>query len=379
MNEKFKALCILVCVAMFCFLAGCSSDPDTTAASPGVNSGETPEQPEYETFEVGYQTLKNIIRLDGVLRYGETQQLYFNVSGCEISQVHVQKNDIVEKGDVLVELDTSELEKMLELKRMLRRKVLLKMEELKANADVDGFYDEYSANLVSLELETIDGEIAGIQKKISDCVLVSPVNGRVRSIDAEDGDISQVYRPFMEIVMEDSVQFLADGVMITDVYDKNAVNVLANPAGLEKGMDGVLRYDTGNGNFNEVKCTVQSIRFPLIEANGKESESDYDYGRRLTYGYFSIMSVQADLEESISLDLSDSMEAELLLDTGIERKALVVPADCVHTTFSERNVYVLERVKATERFVRTGIWDEDNNVVEILEGLSEGELVVINP
>lgn len=387
MNKKVIALCILVCAAVLFCLTGCSSDSDTAAASPdktaetssSVNSGKTPVQPEYETFKVEYQSLKNIIRLDGVLRNGETHQLCFNVSGLEVSMVHVQKDDFVEKGDVLVELDTSELEKMLELKEMLRKKVLLQIEELQEKADIDGFHDEYSEKLASLELETIDGDIAGIQKKISNCVIVSPVSGRVRSIDAQDGDISQVYRPFIEIDMENGMQFLADPVTITDVYNRNAVNALVLPAGLEKGMQGVIRYDLGNGNMKDIKCTVQSIRFPLIEANIREGEADYDYRRLGRFGLLSKISVQADLDESFYADLSDDTKAVMFLDTGIERKALVVPADCVQNTFNERNVFVLERVKATERFVRTGIWDEEKNLVEIQEGLSEGELVVINP
>lgn len=387
MNKKVNAVCILVCAAVFFCLSGCSSDLEaaaassgtTATASSGVNSGNIPVQPEYETFKVEYQSLKNIIRLDGVLRHGKTYQLYYNVSGLEINWVHVQINDFVEKGDVLVELDTSELEKMLELKRMLRKKVLLKMEELQEKADIDGFYDEYSVKSASLELETIDVDIAGIQEKISDCVIVSPVSGTVHFIDAQEGDISQVYRPFIEIAMESGVQFLADPVTITDVYDRNAVNELVFPAGLEKGMQGVIRYGSGNENMKEIKCTVQSIRFPLVEANSIEGETAFDYRRQGHYGLFSRISVQAELDENISVDLSDDMEAVMFLDTGIERKALVVPADCINDTFNERMVYVLERVKVTERFVRTGIWDEEKNVVEILEGLSEGELVVIDP
>ena len=69
----------------------------------------------------------------------------------------------------------------------------------------------------------------------------------------------------------------------------------------------------------------------------------------------------------------------MFLDTGIEKRALAVPADSVFQAFNEQNVHVLERVKVTERVVTTGILDEKNNLVEILEGLSEGELIVLDP
>ncbi len=379
MDKKVKAVLILVCAVIFCCFAGCSSDPDITEASSEDNSGKTSVQPEYDTFEVGYKTLRNNIRLDGVLRQGNKHQLYFNVSGCEVSRVHVQIEDYVENGDILAELDTTELEKMLELKKMLRRKVLLKMEELKVKADIDGLYDEYSAELVSLELETIDGEISEIQKKISDCVLVSPVSGSVSSIDVVDGDISQLYRPVIEITVGNSMYFIADPVTITDAYDPNAVNSLVNPAGIEKGMQGVLRYDAGNGDMKEIICKVQSIRFPLIEASRSGDEGIYKYRRQGKYDMFSQISVQAEPDENAYLDLPDNTKAILFLDTGIEKRALAVPADSVYQAFNERNVNVLERVKVTERVVVTGILDEENNLVEILEGLSEGELVVLDP
>ena len=379
MDKKVKAVLILVCAVIFCCFAGCSSDPDITEASSEDNSGKTSVQPEYDTFEVGYKTLKNSIRLDGVLRQGNTHQLCFNISGCEVSRVHVQIEDYVEKGDILVELDTTELEKKLELKKMLRRKVLLKMEELKVKAEIDGLYDEYSAEMISLELESIDGEISEIQKKISDCVLISPVSGAISSIDVADGDITQLYRPVIEITVGNSMYFIAEPVAITGSYDPNAVNSLANPAGLEKGMQGLLRYDAGNGDMKEIICKVQSIRFPLIEASRREGEGIYEYRRQGKYDMLSQISVQAEPEGNAYLDLPDNTKAILFLDTGIEKRALAVPADSVFQAFNEQNVHVLERVKVTERVVTTGILDEKNNLVEILEGLSEGELIVLDP
>lgn len=78
--------------------------------------------------------------------------------------------------------------------------------------------------------------------------------------------------------------------------------------------------------------------------------------------------------------LKDGMFAQGEIQTGAERRAIVIPSSAVYredTAARQSFVYVIADGKAVRRTIRLG--RERNGELEILEGLREGELVVAEP
>ena len=85
------------------------------------------------------------------------------------------------------------------------------------------------------------------------------------------------------------------------------------------------------------------------------------------------LTVEAEVTNAGNL-LRPGMFAKSQLITAKDAPAVMIPARAVVTVAGLAKVFVIENGKAVERIVKTGATDGD--LVEIVEGVSEGENVV---
>jgi RND family efflux transporter MFP subunit len=75
-------------------------------------------------------------------------------------------------------------------------------------------------------------------------------------------------------------------------------------------------------------------------------------------------------------DIKAGMVANLNMETGISKGAVVLPADALLERNGQYSVFVVEDGKAKETTVKKGI--TSNQLVEIKEGIQEGQAVIVS-
>lgn len=72
--------------------------------------------------------------------------------------------------------------------------------------------------------------------------------------------------------------------------------------------------------------------------------------------------------------LKSGMFCEAKVEVASRKDVLVLPFDCILEDENGRYVYVVENNIARKRYIKTGL--EAENLIEVLEGIKEGELIV---
>mgnify|MGYP003322829137 CR=1 FL=1 len=122
---------------------------------------------------------------------GEEIKVFSRVTG-DIYQTYVEYGDIVKKGQILIELDSSTYENNLNTK--LKNLEILEIEQVQMGKKVDtdtklleGGYipkieleeSENQYRIKSIEIDELNSEINLLKQKISDTKLTSPIDGRI--------------------------------------------------------------------------------------------------------------------------------------------------------------------------------------------------------
>ena len=105
-NRIFKTVALFSAVAVTLVLSGCNSDPVKEEI---VTSITDQVQFSYETAKAQYMTIEEEAKIPASLDYAQSQSYYAPVSG-KIKTNNISKNMKVKKGDVLIALDTTDLD-----------------------------------------------------------------------------------------------------------------------------------------------------------------------------------------------------------------------------------------------------------------------------
>ncbi|HEX2947478.1 MAG TPA: biotin/lipoyl-binding protein [Clostridia bacterium] len=366
-SNILNKLLILSCIFLLLLPSGCSypADPQTSAGDTLQGRNETiassSSQDAVPTITASYQTIQNTIKLGGIFQRSKTCNVSFSVSGYEIAKVYVNAGDEVKKGDLLAELDTTALAREKMKKELEREKVLVGLEELSVSEAIDGKKDMNARKVAQLDLQALELDMQELGQRMSACKLLSPADGIVGELDVKAGSISQAYRPVIRIYGISDMVFLADNIYIRyDDFVNSDRKSVHSPAGIVRGLKSVINY--GTGGTSSIPCTIDRITY-------------FTY-RTATAA---TISLQAALDGSVPSEITEGTEGVITLNTGIEKKALAVPRGSLYVTFGEEHVKVLENNKAVERLVKSGLRDDAQDLVEITDGLSEGDKVLLNP
>lgn len=277
----------------------------------------------------------------------------------KIIKLYVEEGDKVNTGELIAELDASEVQANLkkaeaELKQAEANLINIKLEySRKEKLYREDLITQQELNDVTTRLSLADAEleraksvrdIAQLQYDYS--FIKSPVNGVVSERPVEVGDT------------------VTPGPVIASIVDMNSLYISAP----------VDEADIGSISIGQpVKVTMDA--YPGRVFNSRVIKiSPIVTGARHEARTFEVR-VSSPKEGGIVLKPGQSADVEII--TGEAKDALVVPSHAVIDKGGEVIVYIDEGGKAKQKKVTVGI--HNWNFTEIKEGPREGEKVIITP
>ena len=272
---------------------------------------------------------------------------------ARIVAISVRAGDTVNRGDLLLELENSDIKAQVQQAESQIRSTTARMNEARQNL---GRVEELQAGGVmsvsDLEkaqaiYETLIAEHAGANQALEEAKtalgytkIVAPFDGRVVDRFAEPGDTAQ------------------PGTKLLALYNPLSLRV-------EAQVREVLALGLETGQSLQVE--IPSLQ-KVVEAIIEERVPAADPGSR---------SFLVKAGFAFDSNLLPGMYARLLVPVGTGRQ-LLIPADRVVHVGQLDLVWVYEDGQSYRRFVRIGQVLQDGRI-EILSGLAEGELVLPLP
>ncbi len=211
------------------------------------------------------------------------------------------------------------------------------------------------ASIISIEnlLISIQEQLAVIETEI-----LSPIDGKVVTIDKKAGEIFMPGAiPFISLVpttpFQMEVVIHEEDITLIEVGDPVEIEIFAFPDQIFKG-----RVVSIKPTFDPAKKAAKRMVFYQVIIDFTEEPDG--------------------LSDRISERLKLGMTGDVVIITDLRQDVLIIPEDAIFEEEGIKMVQVLEDGLIKNREVKIGLIGDDD-MVEILFGLNEGEEVIKNP
>lgn len=318
-------------------LAGCSllpreEEPETL---PTIRPPKISQKPEYPV-QRGVLELK--ASGTGKLMSDREENLAFTADNRRIVDVRVKAGDRVQKGQVLAELDSGELEI-----QIVRKEIEIEKAELDMKAELRESPDDQGVALRKrqLEYELLKRELAKMKKELAESRLLAPYDGTIVSFTAEKGDIARAYEKIGRIADTDSL-------VVAARFNANDLKRIV------PGMEATVSLNAAG----ELKGTVR--RLP---ASAEQKDED-------TLDAYALIDVGKLPDNALH---GNPLTAAVTVEK--REKALYIPLAALRKQNS-RNYVLVANADGTKGEVDVEIGLQTSTQVEIINGLEEGQKVV---
>lgn len=354
-----------------------------------------PQKIEYKTIKVQRGNIEK--RINGTAYFVSDLQtdVYFTERGGRIKSINVKNGDMVNEGDVLIELETDDLEKQIFQQE-------LNLEKLKLNTTQTMSNLERSIKLSEMELEDLReklNEINTIIENLDEGVKLQDIMPNVDVKEIED----QIKRKefLLEGQKEEYENYKTSAeldiktveLQIENLKNELAKTKLISPVSgkivwLTSAKAGETVYTYSNlvriadVNRLKLKYTGDNLSDFKMGAMVEVKIDDKDYtGKVVMIPSTAPIDADDSIRRSVLIEvenlppgvkLGDSARISLLLDR--KENVIVIPRNMLHGFMGQKTVYVLEDGLKKDRTVETGI--ENATEVEITKGLEEGEEII---
>jgi len=272
---------------------------------------------------------------------------------ARISTVRVRAGDVVRKDDLLLELENSDIRAQLQQAEARVRAISARLKEAEQNlARVEelqsgGVMSASDLDKAQANHDTLLAEMTGARQAMDEAgialsytEIVSPFDGRVVDRFAEPGDTAQ------------------PGIKLLALYNPLNLRVEAQVREhLALGLEAGQRLQVEIPSLDKTVDAVIEERVPAAEPGSRS------------------FMVKAGI--AFNKDMLPGMYARLLVPAGTG-KQLLIPADRVVHVGQLDLVWIYQDGQSYRRFVRIGQVVQ-NGQVEVLSGLSEGDMVLPLP
>lgn len=308
------------------------------------------------------------VQLVGDLKAFQEANVYPKVAGRIIQKIYVEKGDWVNEGDLLITLEKDPILAQIRQTEGQYRASLAKIKEVEANLrllrkEKERFERLYSEGAVSKQrYEHIETQVLALEETLaatkaqadslksslellnvylSDHDIRAPFTGYISSRYVDEGTLSDTKVPILRISQDKRLK------LVSHVTEKDFTQI-------RKGMEVELSVDAYPGRI--FKGTVEVIN-PTIDPLTRTG----------------LVEIKVENED---LALRSGMFARLTLNLG-KKEGLSIPKEALNRLPGTGSyfVFVAEGQKALLKNVEVGIVSEE--LVEVLEGLKEGELVIV--
>lgn len=366
-------------------LSGCSLLPkeEPILAPPLVE----PVQVTYDVAEVTLGTIKRSIRGTSTFTTVDKKELSFPESkGLRLKTLNVSSGDMVKAGQVLAELDATELERSIEMAKyevdkaklelleaqqdnqyeveearlnVLKAEMSAKVSETKlaqieleqAKLKLAELEDpkrrEYKIERAKLNVKQREMDLASLQKRLADTKLIAPMDGLVLFVSNEQvGD---------EIDAHQTLVTIGDPNKLHVLYTAPERDTIKD---VKDGVKALIKLPDGT----EVEGIV--VQTPLNVPDDVPEELKRLYHRSLLI---------APVKPLLGIEVGTSVYFEIVVEQ--QENAVIIPSKALRAFNERMYVHVLEEDVKKEVDVTVGIKTEAE--VEILSGLQPGQLVIL--
>ncbi len=280
------------------------------------------------------------------------------VSGV-VERLRAQIGDEVEAGQVIAELDDSELRAKLEQSTAALRKVKADLEYARINMERQrsllkkNFTSRQQADLAEKEYETALAQVAQAEANVEFAEvqlgytnIYAPISGVIGSISTQEGETVAASLAAPTFVNLIDLQRLE----VQTYVDETDIGKI------ETGLDAMFTVDTFRNTEFEGKVTAIYPK-AVIQDN--------------VVNYI----VTVDITDFNDKILRPEMTANVTIYLETRRDVLAVPTSALNRERGEYYVTVMEKDEPVQRQVQTG-WRSDG-YTEIISGLKEGDYVFI--
>ncbi|HKM32019.1 MAG TPA: efflux RND transporter periplasmic adaptor subunit [Oscillospiraceae bacterium] len=289
---------------------------------------------EYMTYKAAKKDItKQSINTGSIVSSEQFDLYYENVSGA-IKTIYVSAGEMVEKGQLVAELETGNLANEIDLQSLYTQKA-----QLKYNTAVSSGASESEIQSAKLDLQIEQSKYDQLQEELAQSRLIAPVSGQVSFAERLGaGEWVNAYRTLVTIIDPDKLQI------------ELPVETLSN---FPLGMEVILRYDKVIYDGIVAKTPLESPE--LLEKD-------------TTNVYFDFVGEAPNFA-------SVGKIADVIVVHAKRTGVIVIPKNMVRSFEDRRYVYLLENGEKVERDVTLGI--DNATEIEIVEGLKEGEIIIV--
>lgn len=392
----------------------------------GIFAFAKPERsgPEVKVFKASRVELQKKVELAGTVNAVEYEEIT-PAPGSKVLKVYVTENQVVKQGQALAELDPGDMEYRLDKLEINGNQLKQELAELQKPSTVSGLRSlknkvakaEATCSGIERRLRDVDSEVEKAKKLFM--AGAAPENEYKDAVSAREDLAEELLKARIEL--DNAVSELED-------YDKNMKlkieakksELAANEAdirSLEKQLaDTVIKADTNGslvgfplkeGRYVEEGDIIRIYDMSQLSFKGLLAQEDAVMVRQGQKASIMLKGLDKEYEAEVynvkryaaldknSAGLTPKVEVELrLLATdevvgvgfeadaaivvGENTGALAVPRESVKRTADGKSmVFLVKEGKLGTASVTTGIFDD--HMVEISSGISEGDIVVINP
>lgn len=329
---------IVAVAAVFLFVRGGGKE----AGAPGGMMGAA-QMNNVATVSAEYPKSGSIeleTAVTGTIEPADVVYVYAQASG-DVTSVQVKAGDMVEAGQVLLTIDTKQVESAKNSMESAKisyeeaQSTLSRMQLLYAGGDIsDQEYEQYQNQVKSSRLQYESAKIT-YENQVEYSTVTAPIGGKVESCDAEVFDNVNVNTQLCVISGE------GDQRVSFSVTERVVKNLAAGDAvRIEK--DG-MEY---SGAITEVSGMVDS-------ATG-------------------MFKVKASIDGAVNIPTGSTVKIYLVSQEVHD--AMTVPVDAIYFDGGVGNVYVYDNGVVHKKEVEVGIYNSE--LAEIKSGITESDLVV---
>ena len=367
---------------------------------------------EVSTALVQQGNILEYVEESGTVKVQNYENVYAPISG-KISEILVDIGDDVSAGDVLIKLDGEDIARQLDALEAQRaalsaqysealssnditkEKLELSIIEMKKNVataekatndskalfEMGGISeDEYKAAVRNLEtqrnalaqlqldlkqlnqsvseniiagyeaqLKQLDIQRSGLEKSKQEIIIKAGLNGKVLQKSVEKGSYLQAGMPVMEIGSLNNIYIESDLLMgdMANVREGSRVQISNKDLGLAE-LEGLVKK-------------IHPLAFSKTSDLGVEQKR---------------VKIEISMA-SIDTQLRPGYDVAVRVITNSKENVLILRESAVFQIEGQDYVFVNENNKAVLRAIKTGL--ESERMVEVLEGLAEGDRVILSP
>lgn len=298
------------------------------------------ERPPVNTvvMKVAPATISNTINLPGSIEPWTSLELVSKISGS-IEEVMVREGDAVKEGDVIARIEADDYRIAFE-----RAQAAYKLAKADFERDqkvfAEGVIPPAELDMRKTNMQTAKSDLENARLMYDRCTIKAPMNGVVRRLDAKVGLYLGIGDPIGRILQIDRVKAVI-GIPESDI---TAVRTL-----------------------DEIAITIQALDDRKINGRRHFVSTSPETAARL---------YRLELEvDNPGHEILPGMFVRATIVKQSRDHALSIPFYSIISRNDEQFIYVEQEGSVKKRNVKTGIMEKW--MVEITDGLSEGERVVV--